>query len=96
MNKYNIKELREKLERCKNISLDEMMDKTPRSSSTNNTVDLTSGFIPQEKEKTIKEEQVEKHIEVTVAETGPVNMSEMNPIDATSILPKRKVKNEML
>ena len=24
MNKYNIKELREKLERCKNISLDEV------------------------------------------------------------------------
>ena len=55
MNKYNIKELREKLERCKNISLDEVnLDDVDELSSIKintrmNTVNRIIDFISKTK-----------------------------------------------
>lgn len=69
-----------------NVSLNEMMDKTPRSK---NSIDLTNGVVNSSSE----ENDNEKHVEVTPTQTGPVDMSEMAPIDASSILPKREPKN---
>ena len=74
-----------------NVSLNEMMDKTPRSKSTN-TVDLTQGVVEPKKDENAKVE--EKHVKVSATQTGHVNMSEMAPIDTESILPKREQKNE--
>lgn len=74
-----------------NVSLNEMMDKTPRSKSTN-TVDLTQGVVEPQKDDNAKVE--EKHVKVSATQTGHVNMSEMAPIDTESILPKREQKNE--
>lgn len=75
----------------KNVSLNEMMDKTPRSKSAN-TVDLTQGVVEPQKDENAKVE--EKHVKVSTAQTGPVDMSEMAPINTESILPKREKKNE--
>ena len=76
MNKYNIKELREKLERCKNISLDEVnLDDVDELSSIKintrmNTVNRIIDFISKTKNPYIFKVN-EKLVRMSFSENGP-------------------------
>lgn len=75
-----------------NVSLDEMMDKTPRSKSAN-SVDLTQGYI--DPNSNTGPESEDKQVVVVPSESqGPVNMENMAPVDTSAILPKREKRNE--
>ena len=77
----------------KNVSLNEMMDSTPRTGSTA-PVDLTRGkvTVDQGVEAPATEE---KKFKATPIQTGPVNMDGMKTLEATDILPKRKAEPTM-
>jgi len=76
MNKYNIKELREKLERCKNISLDEVnLDDVDELSSIKintrmNTVNRIIDFISKTKNPYIFKVNG-KLVRMSFSENGP-------------------------
>ena len=76
----------------KNVSLDEMMDTTPRTGSTI-PVDLTRGKVTIDANDTVQPE--EKKLKATPIQSGPVDMSRMETLDATDILPKRKAVPSM-
>lgn len=72
-----------------NVSLGEIMGATPRSAS----IDLTAGVVsaPDSNEKSI-----DSRVEVSATQSGPVDMSNMKPIDTSEILPRREEKDEMV
>lgn len=73
----------------KNVSLNEMMDKTPRSKSAE-PVDLTQGYVSPDK----TEEKPLKKVAMPVT-AGPLNSDSITTLDASDILPKRQKTNDM-
>lgn len=71
----------------KNVSLNDMMDKTPRTGSTA-PVDLTQGYIDPQKEAPTP-------VKVSATQSGPIDMSTAQTFDPMTILPKREKPNEM-
>lgn len=83
-------------EKNQKVNLEEMMDRAPRTGS-GISLDITKPIteIPSNDGTTTPNETPAPKVQVNTVQTGPVDMSQMAPMDIHSVLPKREKVNPL-